>query len=165
MARIAIHDLRMVNTNVADIKAIGHSPEWLYYWHLLATRDRTVRCSERKPFGGTRDVVIRGVGGTLVNNTEKDIKYATVFLKPYNAVKEVVYCEITGMAERGIRLTGPLSPGASRGDFYLPLMWYNPSISDIKVDRVELVYMDNTHETVPGNEIEIRTSAPEGDWY
>jgi hypothetical protein len=88
---------------------------------------------------------------SLRNIAGKPIKYATVYLAPYNAVGDVVSCTVQNHSVYGIEITGPIVAG-DKWEGYCEDMWYNYSIVDAKIDRVHCIYMDGTEELYKGEE-------------
>ncbi|MBR0156619.1 MAG: hypothetical protein IJM20_03750 [Clostridia bacterium] len=93
------------------------------------------------------------VGFAIKNLGEKTIKYAGIFCIPYNAVGDAVTCDVSGKSEDGVKFTGPLAPGETAFNKLWSNAWYNHSITTVKVSKVELIYMDETTETIPGSMI------------
>lgn len=92
------------------------------------------------------------VKGTLVNTSSNTIKYIVLRFIPYNAVNDPVQCSIKSVSEYGLQCTGPIPPNSSYA-FFGENMWYNHSITSIRVSQVEIQYMDGTSETIPGSQI------------
>ena len=106
------------------------------------------------------------VGGVSVraavkNVGTKTIKYYYLFVLPYNAVNDVVYCPVTKESRRILKGTGPLSPDSTDVGTWED-MWYNPTIQRVEVEKVQIEYMDGTSETIPGSEI---TNIQRKRWY
>ena len=92
------------------------------------------------------------IKGSLVNNSSKTIKYITIRFTPYNAVQDAVSCTIRNASEYGLVCTGPIAPYATF-NFFGENMWYNHSITSVKITRAEIQYMDGTNENIPGYQI------------
>lgn len=92
------------------------------------------------------------VKGSFVNNSSKTIKYISLRFTPYNSVGDAVGCSIKGVSEYGLRCTGPYAPN-STNQFFGENMWYNNSISSVRVTSADIQYMDGTEETIPGSQI------------
>jgi hypothetical protein len=88
---------------------------------------------------------------SLRHITGKPIKYATVYLAPYNAVGDTVCCTVQEHSVFGIEITGPIVAG-DKWEGYSDGMWYNNSIVGAKIDRVHCIYMDGTEELYEGKE-------------
>ncbi len=79
------------------------------------------------------------------NISDKTVKYASFTLVPYNAVGDMVKSEIGGDTYKKIQLTGPIKPGATGGyGHYWSTLWYNSTITHMKITGIELEYMDGT---------------------
>ncbi len=80
---------------------------------------------------------------TLKNNSSKTIKYVYMSFYALNAVEDEVYCTIRGEGERILKMTGPISPGATDSG-YADCYWYNTSIAKQGFNYFEIEYMDGT---------------------
>lgn len=94
------------------------------------------------------------VKGSFVNNGSKTIKYISLYFIPYNSVGDAVRCSIRGVSEYGLLCTGPYASNSTH-QFYGENMWYNSSISSVRVSRADIQYMDGTEETIPGSQIAV----------
>ena len=94
------------------------------------------------------------------NCTGKTIKYASFWLTPYNAVNDVVSCDIRHRSTDGVKFTGPLADGAIHTGCLWENAWYNHTISTVRMNKVYIEYMDGTNETVFTDEISF--TAPPG---
>ena len=88
----------------------------------------------------------------IQNTSSKRIKYAVFYLVPYNAVYDIVGSEIGGIAEKGVKVTGPLEPNQIH-EAYFEMVWFNNTIRSANLTKVEIQYMDGTEETVQGSEV------------
>ena len=78
------------------------------------------------------------------NNTQKTIKYCSFIVNPYNAVGDIVPCDIRGY-NLGFKVTGPIKAGKVDGyGTYWDCAWYNHTIEKAKVSSVTLTFMDDT---------------------
>ncbi|MEO1074935.1 MAG: hypothetical protein AAFX41_03090 [Bacteroidota bacterium] len=71
---------------------------------------------------------------------ERTIKYARFWVQPFNAVGDPVQ---SGIGDRGLielELTGPIREGLETVSW--DNVWYNPTITCAKLERVQLEYMD-----------------------
>lgn len=93
---------------------------------------------------GSSDPVHQGISIVLdfQNLTGKTIKYCTFLFKGYNRVGDAV----TDM--EGNRFTGPLSHGQIHTDGVLHNVFYDSTISAVKLYSVNIDYMDGTSETI-----------------
>lgn len=92
------------------------------------------------------------ISGVLQNNSSKTIKYCDIKFVPYNSVGDAVSCIIGHCSEVCARFTGPLEPGKSESFLYQN-MWYNCTISSVKITGADIEYMDGTKESIPGEEL------------
>lgn len=89
---------------------------------------------------------------TFTNKTGKEIKYITFGIRPYNAVGDPVECTVSGVSLYDAKSTGPFAPN---GKFTQTLehAWYNTNIASVKIESVEIIYMDNSTETLTPEQI------------
>ena len=93
-----------------------------------------------------------GVFHKYYNAGDKTIKYLTFTYVPYNDVRDVVSCSVSGKSEVDCRITGPIKPD-TKSEARWDVLWYNPTVSRTKISRVHIVYMDDTEEVIEGNNI------------
>lgn len=90
---------------------------------------------------------------TFQNDTQKTIKYVYFDVVPYNAVKDVQSCTISGKIKAELSFTGPVEPGAVCRDVYWENVWYNYTITTLDLVKVEVLYMDGSSEKLTGADI------------
>lgn len=88
----------------------------------------------------------------IYNATDKVIKYVTVTYLAYNPVDDVVKCQTTGRTEASGKLTGPIQP-QEECSLEWDVLWYNPTITKVKIKEMIVQYMDDTEEIIPGSEL------------
>lgn len=93
-----------------------------------------------------------GVRINIKNDSEKAIKYATFEVIPYNAVNDVVSSSIGGKTKAQLELTGPIEPGGRAVPKWTGV-WYNSTISTVKILQIEIIYMDGSCETIKEKDI------------
>lgn len=98
-----------------------------------------------------------GVKIRFRNDGEKTIKYATFTVVPYNAVNDVQRSAAGGHSAAEIKVTGPVEAGTA-GEYTFGNVWYNDTITTVKLTRVRLQFMDGSEETAAGSDI--RYEAP-----
>ncbi len=96
---------------------------------------------------------------SIYNASQKEIKYVSFTYIPLNQVGDVVMCQIRKKPEAYCRFTGPIAPGEQTLVSWENL-WYNPTISDVKITEMKIEYSDGTEETIAGEDI-IDTSHPD----
>lgn len=75
------------------------------------------------------------------------IKYITFWVEPYNAVNDVVSCEIKDKSEISIKYTGPTKTSDPTG-IVLENTWYNHTIKTVKINKVKIeLTNDAVYET------------------
>lgn len=90
---------------------------------------------------------------TFQNDTQKTIKYVYFDVVPYNAVKDVQSCTISGKSKAELSFTGPIEPGAVCRNIYWENVWYNHTITTLDLVMVEVLYMDGSSEKLTGADI------------
>lgn len=107
-----------------------------------------VWCSYPNSAGGVDAYV------SFTNKSSKTIKYITWTVIPYNAVGDVVYSEIGYKSEAHLSDTGPYAQGQGHGSgWYWSCVWYNSTITSIKLSEIEIEYTDGSNKTISGNDI------------
>jgi len=89
------------------------------------------------------------------NLSNKVIKYISFYFIPYNAVHDSVTCRTTYKSENSVTATGPIQPNIWNNGCLFQNAWYNNTIIDVKVSKVEIEYMDGSMVTASGAGIEI----------
>ena len=102
-----------------------------------------------------------GVQFSFRNEGEKTIKYVTISFIPYNQVGDAVSSSIGGRSEFGIICTGPIAPNKKQSG-RCECIWYNYSITSVRVSKAEIEYMDGTTEVIDGTNIPVEEG---GGWY
>lgn len=86
------------------------------------------------------------------NLTDKTINYITFNVQAINAVGDPVEDEISGKSARSCKLTGPVKPNADgRGLF--ECVWYNGTISTLKLIDINIEYSDDTELYIPNDAV------------
>ncbi len=85
------------------------------------------------------------------NLSDKTIKYITFKVVPYNAVDDVVECEIRGISERLLKATGPIAANDVRSDMVWQDVWYNTTIKRCTAVVYKIIYMDGSSLERPNN--------------
>ncbi len=96
-----------------------------------------------------------GVEHFYYNGSEKEIKYLTFTYVPYNSVGDVVYCTVSGQDEARIKITGPIAAGekAKKLTVSEDALWYNTTITTVKIKSAHIQYMDASEATIAGEDI------------
>ena len=107
-----------------------------------------VWCSSPNSAGGVDAYV------SFTNKSSKTIKYITWTVVPYNAVGDIVESEIGNTSTANLSDTGPYKTGQGHGSgWYWDCIWYNSTITSIKLTNIEIEYTDGTSKTISGNDI------------
>lgn len=95
-----------------------------------------------------------GVGTQLQfrNISTKTIKYIYFYVEAYNQVKDIQSCTVTGKTQACLKYTGPLEPNKGHISTW-ENVWYNNTISYLKVTQAEVEYMDGSKETIDAKNI------------
>ena len=73
--------------------------------------------------------------------SQREIKYIYLYATPYNRVGDIEASEIGGKTTVRCRMVGPYKNNdGGRAEF--ENVWYNNAISDTKIDKIEIEYMD-----------------------
>lgn len=80
----------------------------------------------------------------LTNNTDKVVKYISMQWNCYNAVGDLVYDEISGDSNHGVKYTGPLNPEETTDYLCTSSRFYNYSFSTSKFTFLQVEFMDGT---------------------
>ena len=88
------------------------------------------------------------------NISGKQIKYLTFTVVPYNAVDDIVPCDIRGYKNFRGKVTGPIDNGKT-DRCYWDCAWYNSTIKRIQVTAVELEFMDGTEIKIESDEMHL----------
>ena len=93
-----------------------------------------------------------GVKHDFYNASGQTIKYITFTYEAYNQVGDAVTCQTSGKIEAAGKLTGPMEP-FEEYNVEWDALWYNPTISKAAIKEVHIQFMDNSEETIPGEQL------------
>lgn len=93
-----------------------------------------------------------GVEHKIFNASDKTIKYLTFTYQAYNRVGDAVVSQTSGRSIASGKLTGPIEP-KKQINVRWEALWYNPTISKVVLKKIVIQYMDNSEETVEGDQI------------
>ncbi len=91
------------------------------------------------------------------NKSDKVIKYVYFSVIPYNAVGDVVSCEIRRDSIFKAQVTGPYEKGEGlNGDYdgYWDCAWYSYDIERIELSEITIEYMDGSFVALTGDDLE-----------
>ncbi len=86
------------------------------------------------------------------NKSKKTIKYLTWEGCAINAVGDMVACDIRNTYYFRGKDTGPVKPGKTSGGNW-DCAWYNWTAKKLKLNQIDIEYMDGTTETITESEI------------
>lgn len=103
-------------------------------------------------------ILIKGIGVDEINsagginifidwgyfNYSKDIKYIYFTVVPYNNVNDIQTCSISNKSSVTCQATGPISASDSFSSYKWENVWYNGTITWIKLTKVVIQYMDGS---------------------
>lgn len=89
----------------------------------------------------------------IKNIGQKEIKYFTFSFVPYNAVGDIVKCRIKNVDEKSVRGIGPIAQNCIKNNHFFENVWYNNSITSVKLVAAVIEYMDGTIEVIKGEQI------------
>lgn len=92
-----------------------------------------------------------GVIHTIKNIGDKTIKYVAVYYTAYNRVGDVIPSYVHEKINYGIKVTGPIEPNKKSEKGYVENIWYDTSISSIKISKASIEYMDGSIEDIQGD--------------
>jgi len=133
-------------------------------WSIDNSRSYMPKLREKYVAKGKKSIdklLIKGIGVTEINsangvdfsidwgyfNEQKDIKYITFHVMPYNNVGDIQKCSISGHSEFKAQITGPIS---AKSEFNNPVWgtaWYNNSVKCLVITKVKVQYMDGSQYT------------------
>lgn len=88
------------------------------------------------------------------NTSDKTVKYITFACNLYNAVDDMVACDLKKQYTFRGKVTGPIEPGTIYGDNTLwENAWWNNSGKYPKIIGIEIEYMDGTEIEIPESRI------------
>lgn len=96
------------------------------------------------------------------NASDKTIKYVTFEYVPYNTVGDIVVDSVSHQAEKRGKITGPIEPN-EKVTAEWDILWYNSTISTVKVKSIFVQYMDGSEEVI--NEEDIKFIENEDSVY
>lgn len=93
---------------------------------------------------------------SFYNTSDKVIKYVYFDVVPYNRVDDIAYSEINGKSTRTIKLIDFINPDGYYSATW-ENVWYNNSISYMKIDSVKVIFKDNIESIIDPDKIELIT--------
>ena len=88
-----------------------------------------------------------GFSVTLYNTGRKVIKYVTISLIGYNAVKDPVRDRTRSSTTLTFRGVGPIEPDSS-GSYSKDYMWMTDLVESFRITQVKLEFMDGTSKVL-----------------
>ena len=85
---------------------------------------------------------------TFRNNNPERIRYIYFVVTPYNAVGDVVNCEVRRVSTIEVEKTGPIAPDVINSRVSFRNVWYNHNIRFAILESVRIIYMDREEVTL-----------------
>lgn len=79
-------------------------------------------------------------------NSKKIIKYIYININPYNAVGDIVQDRISRSSLFKGSITGPIEASTEMKSYTFENAWYDHTIRCLKIERIEIIYMDGSNE-------------------
>jgi cell division protein FtsB len=109
----------------------------------------------------SKKIIIRGAGVSEINSANgvdfsidwayldktKDIKYIQFTVTPFNSVGDLQTCRIGGHSKFTGKVTGPIKASDKFDLSTWGTAWYNSTISCIKINKVQVFYLDGSSYT------------------
>jgi hypothetical protein len=89
---------------------------------------------------------------TFENTSKKTIKYVDFEVIPYNRVDDITYSTIDHVSKKIIQVVDYISP-STRYTAKWKAVWFNNSISYMKINSIKITYSDNSIEIIENNKI------------
>lgn len=105
------------------------------------------------------------VGGVEVfisffNNSGKTLKYVDFEVTPYNRVDDIARSTIGGTSTTTIQVVNYIGP-SKKYDAHFPPVWYNNTISYIKINSIKVMFEDGSTAVIPQKDISTVFKSPE----
>lgn len=82
----------------------------------------------------------------LKNIKGKTIKYATLYVTAFDQVGNPAACTVNQEATRALSITGPVEAGKDSGKLIFETIWYNPTITSVRMHSMIVEYLDGSKE-------------------
>tara|TARA_R110002033_G_scaffold67835_1_gene118927 strand:+ start:87 stop:584 length:498 start_codon:yes stop_codon:yes gene_type:complete len=89
---------------------------------------------------------------SIINLSPKTIKYATLYVMPFNPVGEVIASEIGGKSLAEVEIVGPFEP-SHQANYSWQNVWYHSVFDCYEIERIEIEYMDSTELVLKQSEV------------
>lgn len=94
-----------------------------------------------------------GVHQQFINPGRKVIKYVLTDYTAQDRVLTTVRSRISSREQAGTKATGPFPFGAMTNYDKFDALWYNGSIECVTMQRVTIIYMDDTKSVIDGADV------------
>lgn len=88
------------------------------------------------------------------NTSDSDFKYVIFDVTPYNRVGDVAVSRVGGKSTAKLEFMGPYSPGEYVGGGRWSPVWYSPGIVCMKIEKIELIFMDGNVTVIESDNLE-----------
>ena len=140
-SKLTRHSSDSPNKVAAKVLKLGH--ETYEAGALGVQKVFKAGCDEVGHIGA--EVIFKNIAGST-------IKKVTVRVTPYDNVGDIAPCTVAGTTTYGISFTGPIAVGEKREGF-VDGIWYNRTITNAKIARVDVKYMDDSEERFSASDL------------
>ena len=97
---------------------------------------------------------------SFFNNSGKTLKYVDFEVTPYNRVDDIARSTIVGTSTTTIQVVDYIEP-SQKYDAHFPPVWYNSTISYIKINSIKVTFRDGSTAVIPQKDIQTVFKSPE----
>lgn len=136
-SNISVHTPSSPNKATVDILGIGHID--FTTAPLIPIPVRYIAHGPDSAGGVSVELKLKNIKG-------KTIKYATLYITAFDRVGNPAACTVHGEATRALSITGPIEAGKDSGELIFETIWYNHTITSVKMHSMIVEYTDGTKE-------------------
>ena len=149
-SNISVHTVLSPNQAIVEILNVGHTD----FTVLPLVPVPVERIVAGPDSAGGVSVQLR-----LKNISGKTIEYATLYVTAFDQVGNPAECSINNEATRALSITGPIEAGSDSGKLIFETVWYNPTITSVRMHSMIVEYTDGTKEKYLHNEYDLGANA------
>ena len=97
---------------------------------------------------------------SFFNNSGKTLKYVDFEVTPYNRVDDIARSTIDGASTKTIQVVDYIEP-SKKYEAHFPPVWYNSTISYIKINSIKVTFRDGSTAVIPQKDIQTVFKSPE----
>ena len=140
-SNISVHTSTSPNKATVEILKIGHIEEHTDFTTLPSVLSPVLYIASGPDSADGISVELR-----LKNIKGKTIKYATLYVTAFDQVGSPAACTIHQEATRALSITGPIEAGQDSGELIFETIWYNPTITSVRMHSMLVEYTDGSKE-------------------